>query len=358
MATTPVLAPQPTRQPRGVSPWFAVALVGALSMGLLVFFIAVEGRQPPAPAIPALRNARGDEGWVERVTKPTPAASPTLQVSPRPVPLSEPSAQLQVMPYQQPHAAPTMSQEARERLERYRRALASDVGVKVGNGQVLETPRLIGTGSAPSAATPIVVSAPPAPPHTITAWTWIYGTLETGVDSDHRGDVLARVSQDVKDSVTQTEVLIPMGSKLHGYQQGREQVNQNDTSLLVVWDDIEFPNGGHIPLPKMPGTDSEGYPGFQDLVNNHYVRTWTPALLISGITAGTMLASRPTYGGVNGYTPEQQALGAGAESLGSRAQGQFAMNMATVKPTLTIRPGYEFRVLVTRDIVFSGAYAQ
>jgi type IV secretory pathway VirB10-like protein len=213
MATTPVLAPQPTRQPRGVSPWFAVALVGALSMGLLVFFIAVERRQPPAPAIPALRNARGDEGWVERVNKPTPAASPTLQLSPRPVPLSEPSAQPQVMPYQQPHAAPTMSQEARERLERYRRALASDVGVKVGNGQVLETPRLIGTGSAPSAATPIVVSAPPALPHTITAWTWIYGTLETGIDSDHRGDVLARVSQDVKDSVTQTEVLIPMGQQ-------------------------------------------------------------------------------------------------------------------------------------------------
>jgi type IV secretion system protein TrbI len=136
--------------------------------------------------------------------------------------------------------------------------------------------------------------------------------------------VLARVSQDVKDSVTQTEVLIPMGSKLRGYQQGRAQ--ENDTSVLVAWDDIEFPNGGHIPLPRMPGTDSQGYPGFQDLVNDHYVRTWTPALVISGITAGTMLASRPTCGGVNGYFPEQQALGAGAESLGSRTQGQLAMD--------------------------------
>jgi type IV secretion system protein VirB10 len=249
-----------------------------------------------------------------------------------------------------------MSQEARERLERYHRALVSDIGIKVGNGQVLETPRLLATGQNTPATSPINVSAQPAPPHTITAWTWIYGTLETGIKSDHPGDVLARVSQDVKDSVTQTEVLIPMGSKLHGYQGGRDQVQSNDTSLLVVWNDIEFPNGGHIQLPNMPGADTKGSPGFEDLVNNHYVRTWAPALLISAITAGTMLASRPTYGGFNGYSPEQQALGAGAESLGGRAAGQLGYSINTVKPTLTIEPGYHFRVLVTRDLVFSGAY--
>src|SRR5713226_4284212 len=349
MGATTTSPGQPAREPRGVSPWFAIALTGGFLLGLLAFLVALERRRAPAPTIPALRDARSNDDWYERVTKPTPAIRPSPKVAATPTNV-QPPAQPRVMPYQQARTTATISEDARERRERYRKALASDVTVKVDR-QVLETPRLVDTGKASST---IVVSAPPAPPHTITAWTWIYGTLETGIDSDHRGDVLARVSQDVKDSVTQTEVLIPMGSKLHGYQQGREQVNQNDTSLLVVWDDIEFPNGGHIPLPKMPGTDSEGYPGFQDLVNNHYVRTWTPALLISGITAGTMLASRPTYGGVNGYTPEQQALGAGTESLGSRAQGQLAMDMATVKPTLTIRPGYEFRVLVTRDIVFSG----
>src|SRR6266849_10802797 len=68
-------------------------------------------------------------------------------------------------------------------------------------------------------------------------------------------------------------------------------------------DDIEFPDGAHIPLPQMPGADTAGYPGFADLIKNHYARTWTPAVLISGITAATMLASRPTYGGINGYSP-------------------------------------------------------
>jgi type IV secretory pathway VirB10-like protein len=344
------------REPRGVSPWFAIALTGGFLLGLIAFFVALERRRPPAPTIPELRDARSNNDWYERVTRPASTTRPSPNAAATPTTV-QPPAQPLVMPYQQPHATATLSEDARERLERYRKALASDVTVKVSH-QVLEAPRLVGTGHAPAATGPIVVAAEPAPPHTISAWTWIYGTLETGIESDHPGDVLARVSQDVKDSVTQTEVLIPMGSKLHGYQRGRQQVERNDTSLLVTWDDIEFPNGAHIPLPHMPGADTAGYPGFADLINNHYARTWTPAVLISGITAATMLASRPTYGGINGYRPEQEALGAGAESLGTRAAGQLGAGIGYAKPTITIRPGYEFRILVTRDLVFSRPYKQ
>ena len=69
-----------------------------------------------------------------------------------------------------------------------------------------------------------------------------------------------------------------------------------------------------------------------------------------------MLASHPTYGGIDGYSAEQQSLGAGAETLGGRATGQLGMELMQNKPTLTIKPGYHFRVLVTRDLVFSGPY--
>jgi type IV secretory pathway VirB10-like protein len=350
---------QTSPQPQGVSHWFAILLMSGVSLGLLVFFLAIRHRPVAAPAAPAMREARGDESWFEKY-HPTPNASPVApHVEARPLaavtPPSLTTPRPQELAYQQPHSAATMSEQARERVELYHRALASDIGIKPDNGPTLETPRLLGTQTASSSA-PINVAAQPAPPHTIGAWSWIYGTLETGVDSDHPGDVLGRVSQDVKDSVTQTEVLIPMGSILHGYQQGRDQVQQNDQSLLVAWNDIEFPNGGHIQLPNMPGANSEGYPGFQDLVDNHYVRTWTPAVLISAITAGTMLASHPTYGGIDGYSAEQQALGAGAEMLGGRASGQLGMELMQNKPTLTIEPGYHFRVLVTRDLVFSGPY--
>jgi type IV secretion system protein TrbI len=164
-------------------------------------------------------------------------------------------------------------------------------------------------------------------------------------------------SQDVKDSVTQTETLIPMGSVLHGTQGGRGQLVQNDTSLIVRWDAIVFPIGGHVAIGDMPGADPQGYPGFEDQVDNHYAKTWTPALLVSAVTAGTMLASNPTYGSSGGYNAEQEALGAGASRFGSFQQGQLMQQLVSVKPTLTIRSGFVFRVLVTKDIVFSGAYA-
>ncbi len=44
--------------------------------------------------------------------------------------------------------------------------------------------------------------------------------------------------------------------------------------------------------------------------------------------------------------------------LGTRAAGQLGADIGSAKPTITIRPGYEFRILVTRDLVFSGPYKQ
>jgi type IV secretion system protein VirB10 len=248
------------------------------------------------------------------------------------------------VPYQASRPA-TPDPAHEERIRHYQRAVSSDLMVKIDKGSTLETPRLLTAQQADHS--PIAVNAKPAPPHTISAWTFIYGTLETGIRSDHPGDVIGRVSQDVKDTVTQTETLIPMGSRLHGIQRGAQQVQLNDTSIVVTWDDIEFPNGGHIPIPRMPGTDSEGYPGFEDLVDRHLAQTWGPAVLVSAITAGTMLATRPTYGGINGYDPMQQAAGSFGQTLGTRAVGGLNSEASQTKPTITIREGYTFRVLVT-----------
>jgi type IV secretory pathway VirB10-like protein len=73
------------------------------------------------------------------------------------------------------------------------------------------------------------------------------------------------------------------------------------------------------------------------------------------ITAAAALASRPTYGGVNGYSPEQQAFGAGMQSLGGRAVGQLSQGL-NVRPTITVQPGTLLRVLLNKPLTFSGAY--
>jgi type IV secretory pathway VirB10-like protein len=348
--------------PKGVSRTFGFFMLAFVTIGVAAIMWAMgHYHQPSVTTTPIRAAGGGNSGWWNKYhpsAAPTPMAMPRMVAAPYHLPASPPQimAQPPAQAYQ-PKAAATPNEDVMRRHREYLAALSSSIVPKSDNGQVLETaPRVSVNTPATSSITPITVNAQPAPPYTVGAWSWIYAVLITGIDSDHPGDVLAQVSQDVKDTVTQTEVLIPMGSKLHGTQGGRDMVHQNDTSLIVRWDDVELPNGGHIPIGDMPGTDPQGYPGFSDMVDNHYSRTWTPALLISAITAGTMLASNPTYGSSSGYNGEQQALGAGAQRMGSFGQENLMQQLINNKPTIQIRPGYQFRVLCTKDIYFSGPY--
>ncbi len=174
---------------------------------------------------------------------------------------------------------------------------------------------------------PIIAQPHAASPYTMTAGTVIYGTLETGINSDLPGDVLALVAQDVKDSVTERHVLIPQGSKLIGAYSN--QLVPSQQRLMVKWRRIVFPNGGELNLPDLTGSDAAGYTGFQDQVDHHYARVWPPALLMSAISAGMMMSDYPmmsTGSSGCGYSmgPGQMAAMGAGQQLGHQAMGHMA----------------------------------
>jgi type IV secretory pathway VirB10-like protein len=314
---------------------------------------------------------KADDSWIDHepnrvahaeASAASPSSSPAMQAVPTPVPQYQPPTQNYVPP-----TAPNPAAE--HRREEYEKALASDLLVAPkGQSPVLETPRLVSAGGEPiegqggnpaQSGTPIIADPHPASPYSITTGTVIYGTLETGINSDIPGDVLGRVAQDVKDSVTERYVLIPQGSKLIGSYSN--QLIPSQERLMVKWRTIVFPNGGELNLPDLTGSDNAGYAGFQDQVNHHYAKVWTPALLMSAISAGMMMSDYPTmtsgaYGtGAYSTNPGQMAAMGAAQQLGQQAMGR--MSNIQIAPTIQIRPGYHFRVLVTRDLVFSGPYA-
>jgi type IV secretory pathway VirB10-like protein len=102
----------------------------------------------------------------------------------------------------------------------------------------------------------------------------------------------------------------------------------------------------------MPGADQSGYAGFNDQVDNHYVRIFGNALMLSVIAAGAQL-SQPHDRDINGGYSSQQIM---AAELG-RQLGQLGMTMTRrnmdIQPTLEIRPGYEFNVMVTKDMILT-----
>ncbi|MBV8458031.1 MAG: TrbI/VirB10 family protein, partial [Acetobacteraceae bacterium] len=165
------------------------------------------------------------------------------------------------------------------------------------------------------------------------------------------------VEQDVRDSNTGSEVLIPRYSRLIGQYDNNLLLTQR--RLMVVWTKIVLPNGAEREIPKWPGGDASGANGFTGHVDNHAVQVWGPSILTSAIIAATAYATAPSYSyGPDAYNnmAQQQAFAAGAYSLSARAQEQLNKRLDGVKPTITIPQNYPFTIMVQDRWSFDEPY--
>ena len=182
----------------------------------------------------------------------------------------------------------------------------------------------------------------------------IPATLITGINSDLPGRITAQVSQNVYDSATGRRLLIPQGAKLFGRYDSEVTFGQN--RVLVVWTDIIFPHGSTLQIGGMAGTDGAGYGGFHDQVDNHYLRTFGSAILVALIGAGTdMLLPDDNSTPTTVDSASDAARRSFAETFSQISEQTVSKNL-NVQPTLQIRPGYRFSVMVDRDIIFPNSY--
>ena len=193
----------------------------------------------------------------------------------------------------------------------------------------------------------------PRSPYELRAGFTIPAVLISGVNSDLPGQIVAQVSQDVLDTATGKWRLIPQGSRLVG--QYSSDIAYGQSRVLVAWQRIVFPDGKAMDIGSMPGADSAGYAGFRDQVNNHYFRLFSSAFLMSGITAGIAMSQPQTLS----LGMRQSASSAMSEALGQQlgqVTAQLIARNMNIAPTLEIRPGYRFNVIVTKDLTFSRPY--
>lgn len=190
-------------------------------------------------------------------------------------------------------------------------------------------------------------------PYELKRGSVIAATLITGINSDLPGLITAQVSQDVYDSATGRHLLIPQGSRLLGRYDS--EVSYGQSRVLVIWTDLIFPDGSSLMLGGMPGVGSAGYGGFTDQVDNHFGQIFGSAVLVALIGAGTEMMipqDRSASGASN--SAEDAARRSFAETFGQMAEQSMTRNFE-VQPTLEIRPGYRFNILVEKDIVFPSA---
>ena len=182
------------------------------------------------------------------------------------------------------------------------------------------------------------------------------GVMLTGINSDLPGNMIAQVTQNVFDSATGRNLLIPQGTKIYGVYDSR--VIYGQSRVLIAWNRLIFPDGSSMDINAMPGTDMGGMAGFKDEVDNHYMRIFGSALMMSLVTGSMAYALDSTNDGTsseNGTSMTDEMTAALAAQLGQTTTTLLQKNL-NIKPTLEIRPGYQFNIVVTKDLVFRDPY--
>jgi type IV secretion system protein TrbI len=183
----------------------------------------------------------------------------------------------------------------------------------------------------------------PVSPYVVQAGAVVPAALLTGLRSDLPGQVVAQVTQNVFDSLTGRILLVPQGSKLIGTYDSQLVFGQS--RVFLAWTRLILPNGKSLDLPREPGADAAGYAGLQDGVDHHWRELFGAALLSTVLAVGTQAGASDTDSALI------QALRQGGAGSLNQAGEQVVSKALSLSPTLTIRPGFPLRVLVTRDLV-------
>jgi type IV secretion system protein VirB10 len=171
----------------------------------------------------------------------------------------------------------------------------------------------------------------------------IAAALITGIRSDLPGQITAQVTENVYDSPTGRILLVPQGTRLIGqYDNG---VGFGQRRVLLVWNRLIMPNGRSIVLERQPGADAEGYAGIEDGVDYHWGELFKAAAL------STLLSIGANTGSSSGESDLLSAIRDGASDSIGQTGRQIVQRQLNIAPTLTIRPGFPVRVIVTRDLV-------
>lgn len=183
---------------------------------------------------------------------------------------------------------------------------------------------------------------PPASPFILQAGAVIPAALITGIRSDLPGQITAQVTEPIYDSPTGRILVVPQGTRIIGQYDNNVQFGQR--RVLLVWNRLVMPNGRSIVLERQPGADTQGYAGLEDGVDYHWFDLAKAAGLSTLLSVGSELA-------VDDQDRLLRAIRNGGQDTINDAGQQIVRRQLNVAPTLTIRPGFPVRVIVTRDLV-------
>ncbi|MDP5218816.1 TrbI/VirB10 family protein [Ruegeria sp. 2205SS24-7] len=179
------------------------------------------------------------------------------------------------------------------------------------------------------------------PDRTLTQGSVIQAALQTAINSDLPGSVIAVVAEPVY-AFSGNQVLIPRGARLFGQYRSGVEVNQK--RILVLWTRILTPDGTSMQIASVGG-DQLGRSGLTGLVDTKFDERFGGAALISIIGAAPAVAAN--------QIEDDLARDVAREITGDLedATSSVIADQISIAPTIYVDQGAMVTVLVDRDVV-------
>jgi type IV secretory pathway VirB10-like protein len=191
-------------------------------------------------------------------------------------------------------------------------------------------------------------------PYVLYEGTILPAVLTSEITSELPGIVTATLRDPVYDSPSGHHMLLPPGTRALGRTE--TSPTSGEARLLVSWHRLILPDGRYFEIPLSAAADVHGATGLLDKTDRHLARAFTSTLLLSILGAGAQLSQPSSYG--SSYRPPS------AGEIAAGAMGQQVAHLSSnllerdlqVKPTLTIRPGTAFGIVLQTDLAFAAPY--
>jgi len=176
--------------------------------------------------------------------------------------------------------------------------------------------------------------------------TIIPGVLETAINTDLPGNITARVTQNIYDSKTGRNILIPQGTLL--LARYNSSISYAQHRVQIVWDTMIRPDGLQIDLGGANGVDKEGMSGQAA----KYHENWFEYLKAAGIITLFSVADAKMA-----ETSAQFASDAAASNIVesnsafvNQVGGNFIGRAMNIQPTLTVDNGTTVNVMLNKTL--------
>lgn len=178
--------------------------------------------------------------------------------------------------------------------------------------------------------------------------TMIRAVLDTKVDTRNAGNVIATVTQDVYDSIDQSQLLVPKGTRLIGSY--GQSVAAGSHSISVVFRRMELPDGRAVDIGPTQSTDYAGASGIEGNYHSNILRALGPSLVVALI--GTAV---DRWGNHDQQRNQQSQFGMQSPSVAQEMAPQVNQAVmsryGTAQPYFIIEAGTPFKLLTQKDIV-------